>query len=401
MKNKHAVLFIAGLFILIFLELSTAFLISPLRMNQDLGGTESLAHFLKMNILYFRVILIGLVIWGAMGFFRKAKLSRKIIGGFFMFLYVGIFFLANYVAKASVHFKEQKITISQPISKNIVPLESVVIGSVINGKAKAYPVDYLAYHHKISDSIGDEPVLVTYCSVCRSGRIFSPIIDGQLETFSLVGMKEFNAIIEDESSSSWWQQSTGDAIAGEKKGYKMKEYFSEQMSLESWIKKYPMTYVLQPDSTFADTYLDYEGFGTGYGKVNGRADESWQPTSWIVGVVHEDEALAFDYRELVEKHLMQDVIGDIPVVITLEQDTVSFHALNTRMYTMDLSFEYLSDSGNMMDVQTESIWDLRGLCISGLYEGKQLQALQSYVEYWHSWERFHPHSKKVGVEEDF
>ena len=394
MKNWQTTFFILGLFLLIILEFFTAFLISPLRLNQDLGGTESLAHFLNMNILYFRIVLIGLVIWGAIGFFRKAKLSRRIIAGFFLFLYVGLFFLANFVAQVDVHFKDQNITICEPVSNNIVPLESVVLGSVINDVAKAYPVDYLAFHHKILDSIGGEPVLVTYCSVCRSGRVFSPVVDGKVESFRLVGMKEFNAIIEDESTLSWWQQATGEAIAGKKKGTQMKEYFSEQMSLESWIRKYPDTYILQPDSTFVDTYAEYEGFGTGYGEVNGRADESWKPTSWVVGVIHKGDAVAFDYDELAENHIMQDTVGNLQVLVALEQDTVSFHAWDTKVDSLNLTFEYITDSGNMMDDQTESIWDMRGVCISGLLEGKKLAEVQSYVEYWHSWERFHPDGRR-------
>ena len=42
--------------------------------------------------------------------------------------------------------------------------------------------------------------MVTYCTVCRTGRVFSPIVEGQPETFRLVGMDHFNAMFEDEGT---------------------------------------------------------------------------------------------------------------------------------------------------------------------------------------------------------
>lgn len=56
--------------------------------------------------------------------------------------------------------------------------------------------------------------MVTYCTVCRTGRVYSPMVNGKLETFRLVGMDHFNAMFEDASTKSWWRQSNGDCIAG-------------------------------------------------------------------------------------------------------------------------------------------------------------------------------------------
>jgi hypothetical protein len=55
--------------------------------------------------------------------------------------------------------------------------------------------------------------MVTYCTVCRTGRVYGPIINGKKETFRLVGMDHFNAMLEDATTKSWWQQATWDARA--------------------------------------------------------------------------------------------------------------------------------------------------------------------------------------------
>ena len=70
--------------------------------------------------------------------------------------------------------------------------------------------------------------MITYCTVCRTGRVYSPIVNGKLEKFRLVGMDHFNAMFEDETTKSWWQQATGIAIAGPLKGSRLEEIPSHQ-----------------------------------------------------------------------------------------------------------------------------------------------------------------------------
>ena len=40
--------------------------------------------------------------------------------------------------------------------------DEYVLGIVMNGEARAYPVRMAAYHHIINDSVGGDPLLVTY-----------------------------------------------------------------------------------------------------------------------------------------------------------------------------------------------------------------------------------------------
>jgi len=40
--------------------------------------------------------------------------------------------------------------------------EDMVLGVVVDGEARAYPVGLLAYHHVVNDAIAGEPLVVTY-----------------------------------------------------------------------------------------------------------------------------------------------------------------------------------------------------------------------------------------------
>ena len=97
---------------------------------------------------------------------------------------------------------------------NTVVIDRLVLGVQINGQARAYPIQYIAYHHQVTDTVGGKPIMVTYCSVCRSGRVFEPRISGKQDAFRLVGMDHFNAMFEDKTTGTWWRQVNGEAVAG-------------------------------------------------------------------------------------------------------------------------------------------------------------------------------------------
>ena len=94
----------------------------------------------------------------------------------------------------------------------------LIVGVAINNEAKAYPIEIIGYHHQVRDTIGSMPVMITYCTVCRTGRVYSPFVNGKPENFRLVGMDHFNAMFEDATTKSWWRQQSGTAIAGPLKG---------------------------------------------------------------------------------------------------------------------------------------------------------------------------------------
>mgnify|MGYP002654973269 CR=1 FL=1 len=122
------------------------------------------------------------------------------------------------------------------------------------GEAKAYPIRYLVHHHQIRDTLAGKPVMVTYCSVCRTGRVFLPFVDGKPEQFRLVGMDHFNAMFEDSETGSWWQQATGEAITGELKGTKLDEIESIQLTAGAFFKAYPHGLIMAPDPNFLSKY---------------------------------------------------------------------------------------------------------------------------------------------------
>ena len=108
--------------------------------------------------------------------------------------------------------------------------------------------------------------MVTYCSVCRTGRVYAPEIDGKPAQFRLVGMDHFNAMFEDADTRSWWRQGTGEAVAGPLKGKILPEIFTTQTTLQQWLGMHPGSLIMQADTLFKADYADLDTYDVGLGR---------------------------------------------------------------------------------------------------------------------------------------
>jgi hypothetical protein len=264
---------------------------------------------------------------------------------------------------------------------------AVVIAVAYNGEAKAYPVRYIGYHHQVRDTVGGKPVMVTYCTVCRTGRVFEPVVNGKGEQFRLVGMDHFNAMFEDSSTKSWWRQATGEAIAGPLKGSQLPEIESVQLSAGKFFWLYPFGRLMDADAPsvqFYDSLARYER-GKSKSDLTKRDSLSWKEKSWVVGVQLGQSSKAYDWNQLVETRIINDKVGDTPLVIALSADNSSF-----MVYQRPDEAEIFSIVNDTLVSQTAK-YDFSGKPV--LPDAFPLKRLSAYQEYWHSWRSFHPNTQ--------
>ena len=381
---------IIGLLLLFAAEILRVYYIMPFPGSQK-ADTIGFAYWLGRNISWIRIILILLIALPLIQTFQQNKWWKKILLLLVLAVYGIIFFFFNFRFEADKMFY-------QPNHKNFVMADKtgadtvLVIGVAINGEAKAFPIQIIGYHHQVKDTIGNTPVIITYCTVCRTGRVYRPVVNGKPEVFRLVGMDHFNAMFEDATTKSWWQQATGVAIAGPLKGQSLPEIPSQQLSLAAWMRLYPNATVLAPDSSYKKRYENLAGYnkGTIDGSLEKRDSASWQFKSWVVGVVYQHTAKAYDWNDLVKKEIIEDSIAGMPVLLALENDSASFHVWSRLVNGQTLSFEKNKAQNELTDTNTRSTWNMNGACVEGTLKGNQLKTVQSYQEFWHSWKNFHP-----------
>ena len=56
--------------------------------------------------------------------------------------------------------------------------DDLVLGVVIKDDAVAFPVRRIGYHHVVNVTIGGEPIVASYCTLCHTGTIFKRTLNG-------------------------------------------------------------------------------------------------------------------------------------------------------------------------------------------------------------------------------
>lgn len=374
-------LFFFGILGLILFEIANVYFIMPMPGSQRMNSID-LAYFLYRWRWVFR-ILFGVMI--VVGLF-KSSWKRKWVPAIALLPVLGITYMFNFVMSADHMFYQPSHLVMKTSAENKTDTARVVIGVTNNGEAKAYPVQYIGYHHQVMDTVGGKPLIITYCTVCRTGRVYEPLVNGQPETFRLVGMDHFNAMFEDKSTGSWWRQVNGEAITGKLKGTFLPTVLHTQTSLKTWLDLYPGSYIMQPDPDFVfgyDSTFKYES-GKSKSKLTGTDSLSWKEKSWVVGVKDGPNAKAYDWNMLKEKRLIQDKVGQDSMLVLLANDDRSFFVFRK---PVGAGVEFFNDT---IKVDGKNFrLDGRGIDTTA-----QLQRVLASQEFWHSWKTFYPNTER-------
>ncbi len=382
MKN----LFYIGATGLLLFEIANVYFIMPMPGSQRLNSID-VAYFLHSWRWAFRGVFGCLILLGGLSAFRAGPWG-VFWSGLALLAVSIVTYAANFEMAADSTFYQPSVLTFKNRSENKVDEERIVIGVEINGQARAYPIQYIGYHHQVRDTLGGKPIIVTYCTVCRTGRVFEPIVNSQLETFRLVGMDHFNAMFEDKTTGSWWRQANGEAIAGKLKGQMLPELEITQTSLAKWLALYPNSLVMQPDTKFEEEYDSLSNYESGKrkGKLTKRDSASWQEKSWVVGVEVSSGVKAYDWNQLQKERIINDMVGHLPITVVLASDNKGFTALRRAI------------PRQVLTVKNDSLFDKEGSIYNLLGKSyapnkPDLLKINAYQEYWHSWRTFHPDTK--------
>jgi hypothetical protein len=120
------------------------------------------------------------------------------------------------------------------------PREPVVTWQPDSGPARAYPIRYLMWHEIVNDVVDGQPVTVTFCPLCNTAIVFDPVLDGTTLDFGVSGLlRHSDMIMYDRQTDSWWQQATGEGIAGTHAGRDLVQRVSWMESWESFRAAHP------------------------------------------------------------------------------------------------------------------------------------------------------------------
>jgi hypothetical protein len=292
---------------------------------------------------------------------------------------------------------------------------SPVIALEVSEEARAYPMAVMTWHEIANDTLGGEPVTVTFCPLCNTALAFERTIDEVVHDFGTSGnLLNSNLIMYDRQTESWWQQATGTSIVGEQMGSQLEFLPAQIISLDEFEAAYPDGDVLSRDTGFdrdygRNPYPGYDRADESPFLFSGTADGRIAPKERVATVGEGGDAIAFAYPELSEVGAVHETVGGEPIVVLWAPGTRS--ALDSRAIDegqdvgttgvyrpiadgQALTFERLGPPGTpITDRETGSTWSITGLATEGPLAGTQLERVVSGDHLWFSWAAFNPDTR--------
>jgi hypothetical protein len=136
-----------------------------------------------------------------------------------------------------------------------------VIGISAGGEARAYPLRLLRWHEVVNDSIGGEPIAVTYSPLCDSVAVYSRRIGGATVDLGVSGLLyNSNTLLYDRGlgppASPLWVQLDGRPVAGPdpERTPRLPLRVADLTTWSAWRARHPQTTVLAPVADFKTLY---------------------------------------------------------------------------------------------------------------------------------------------------
>jgi hypothetical protein len=232
--------------------------------------------------------------------------------------------------------------------------------------------------------------------------VYSREIGGQTYTFGVSGKLIRNVLVMyDRQTRSLWSQLLGEAVEGELKGTKLEYLPSWLTTWEEWKTRYPNTLALVKGySGVYDPYSTY--YASDQAGVIGEeyADDRLPTKQFVVGLALDGEAVAYPFSVLSLQPVVNDQVGDRPVLVVFDEDTATGVVFDREREDQTLTFTLPDpepDALTLTDAETGSTWDgLTGRATDGPLAGEQLTRLRSTASFWFGWKDFYPDTRVYG-----
>ncbi len=198
----------------------------------------------------------------------------------------------------------------------------LVLGFAAGGSARAYPIPILDWHEIVNDTVGGQPILISWCPLCGTGMVFDRRgADGQARSFGVSGLLyKADLLMYDRETQSLWSQISSSAVSGPSRGKRLDLLRSRIEPLADWRKRHPDTEVLSRRTGFRRDYRrsPYAGYSTSEALLFPmETDRRYHPKMPTLGIRHRDgKARAYPAEEIVKAggRVEEDFAGSTVVV---------------------------------------------------------------------------------------
>jgi len=304
-----------------------------------------------------------------------------------------------------------------------------VFGVRYRGQARAYPQRIVDAHGVVNDWAGEMPICLARCTVTGAGRCYERRLGaGRIHTFRSSGLVyRGNELLCDRETDSLWCQYTGQPVVGELagSGLDLTPIPVVVSTWSEWLSEHPETLVLLLPRERRDEYELGEAHGSYFASNEllfplYRQNLALPAKSWVYGLADDDDrnAKAYPLELLASQKVVNDTVGDTPVVLVATNGTVRvqrrFQFVEPRrgrpvpfVETRNIgylaggevraylrggeSFRPAADAEAVLDAQNQR-WEITEEALVGP-SGRTVPRLVGVESFWFGWLAFHPETE--------
>ncbi|MEO0598338.1 MAG: DUF3179 domain-containing (seleno)protein, partial [Chloroflexota bacterium] len=127
------------------------------------------------------------------------------------------------------------------------------------------------------------------------------------------------------------------------------------------------------------------------------------PMTSILGSNFHDTTIVYEFVTLSNERVVNDVLGETPIVVFWKPGVFTAVSYNTRRATNDIgqaalygrtvdgrTLTFIHDGSRVVDEQTGSEWNIFGEAIAGELIGTQLPEYTFFSHFWFAWASANP-----------
>ncbi len=288
--------------------------------------------------------------------------------------------------------------------------QEAVVTLALNGDARAYPTQVLLWHEIVNDTVGGEPVTITYCPLCNTAIGYYRQIGDRIFDFGTSGRLYNSALVMyDRQTESLWAHYTGQAIAGALTGSQLELIPVATVAWETFLDEHPNGLVMTRPGGFGRSYGTnaYVNYDTPEGNPifppGGPPDDRLPPQTRVLVVRHGGASVAVQLDTLSSAGVMPLDLGGVPVVafhlpgtatpiqnqqVAFGRDVGATGVFDPIVDGQALTFSRTPDAassarpGAFTDDQTGSSWSILGRALDGPLAGAQLRPIEHIDTFW-------------------
>ncbi len=265
--------------------------------------------------------------------------------------------------------------------------DDLVIGVVVGGEARAYPVNLMwePQNESLNDTLGGEPIVATWCPVAHSGVVYDRGVEGRTVELGAVGLEKGVFILYDRETGSNWSQISGRALRGPLGGRSLRKKGSLTTTWGKWRHLHPTTTVYVDPALPGRRRFTEETIG----RITLAGEGPIVNEDLVAGIEGSRGARAYLMRRLAGPRIVNDVLDGEPVVVFMAEDAVTVRALRRTLAGRLLTFSVQGD--RLSDAETGSSWDpLTGQAVAGPLAGRSLDGIVVTTALWYAWRSQRP-----------